>query len=181
MHRNRQSTFSPLKPFIPLPHYFNSEWSYAQYRIPSQSSHISLSTPPSKPPTADVVDEEKCIVGWIQVPSEDHDQLRHGSSMEHQLIALTYTGSWYRLALPKPQTSPKPAMLAHPSGSGTAISASPPSVRAISMARPRSSSGSSFAGRLDKGKEREREKEGKDSHECTLIEFRRFGRWDGWG
>ncbi|KAJ3521250.1 hypothetical protein NM688_g9039 [Phlebia brevispora] len=56
---NRQSTFSPLTSYLPLPKYFESEWSYAQYRIPAQSAHISLSAPPTKPPTADVTDEER--------------------------------------------------------------------------------------------------------------------------
>ncbi|CCM04827.1 uncharacterized protein FIBRA_07020 [Fibroporia radiculosa] len=178
---NRRSTFSPLKPFMNLPGYLNSEWSYAQFRMPSQLAHISLSTPPSKPPTADVIDEAKCIVGWIQVPSEDQD---NGTAMEYQLIALTYTGGWYRLSLPRPgasstvsttSTSPHAALSTSPPRS------LPPSVKAISKARPRSSSNSSFAGRSDKGKGREHDKEGKESHECILREYRRFGRWDGWG
>ncbi|KAI0921327.1 hypothetical protein AcW1_004662 [Taiwanofungus camphoratus] len=172
---NRQSTFSPLKPFIPLPRYFGSEWSYAQYRIPSQESHISLSTSPSRPPTADVVDEEKCVVGWIQAPSDDQEDPSQGSLTEHQLIALTYTGGWYRLSLPTSIASTNFSTISPPLG--PPISGSPP--RVMSAARPRSSSGSSFMGRSDKGKERE--KEGKESHECILREFRRFGRWDGWG
>ncbi|CAL1701415.1 unnamed protein product [Somion occarium] len=84
---NRHSTFSPLTPYIPLPKYFGSEWSYAQYRIPAQTAHISMSASPSKSPTADVVDEEKCVVGWIQGPLDDEE-----GPPEYQLIALTYTG-----------------------------------------------------------------------------------------
>lgn len=177
--RNRQSTFSPLKPFVPLPSYFKSEWSYAQYRIPSQSAHISLSAGPSKPPTADVVDEEKCVVGWIQAPSDDFDDSQGEPPMEHQLVALTYTGGWYRLSLPKPSASTVTPSRTAISAAGTVVSGSPP--RPASIPRPRSSSGSSFAGRLDKGKDVDREKEGGASHECILREFRRFGRWDGWG
>ncbi|KAH9940592.1 WD40-repeat-containing domain protein [Amylocystis lapponica] len=176
---NRQSTFSPLTPFIPLPKYFDSEWSYAQYRIPSQSSHISLSAPRPKPPTADVVDEEKCVVGWIRATSDDQEDPNRPALAEHQLIALTYTGGWYRLALPSstatastPMSVPSPVI---------PLSASPPSMRAMSAVRPRSSSGSSFLGRLDKGKERERERDSKDGRDCELREFRRYGRWDGWG
>ena len=174
---NRQSTFSPLTSYLPLPKYFGSEWSYAQYRIPAQSAHISLSAPASKPPTADVVDEEKCIVGWIQGPISDDEHPDQLSATEHQLVALTYTGGWYRLALPTsgtvsnaPNPSPSPP---------TVISASPPSVTALSMNRPRSSSGSSFSGKPSKGKEPE--KDAKESRECVLKEFRRYGRWDGWG
>jgi hypothetical protein len=37
-------------------------------------------------------------------------------------------------------------------------------------------------GRTVKGKEREgTDKEGKESRECILLEYRKFGRWDGWG
>ncbi|EIN10565.1 hypothetical protein PUNSTDRAFT_132652 [Punctularia strigosozonata HHB-11173 SS5] len=167
---NRQSTFSPLTPFLPLPKYFDSEWSYAQYRIPAQSAHISLSAPGPRPSTEDVVDEERCVVGWIEAPREDE---RKG---EFQLIVLTYSGGWYRLSLPKSGTSGSGAhnQQRHPT---SPMSSSPPSVKNFPgvRSRARSSSGSSARGR-DKGKEREHE--GRD---CTLQEFRRFGRWDGWG
>jgi len=176
---NRQSTFSPLTPYLPLPKYFDSEWSYAQYRIPAQSAHISLSAPPSKPPTADVVDEEKCIVGWIQGPVLDDEQdTDQEGPREYQMVALTYTGGWYRLSPPSVHnavSNPGRAMSQSP------MTASPPSVKALSMRRPRSSSGSSYVGRTDKGKEKEKEKEGKSARECALKEFRRYGRWDGWG
>lgn len=179
---NRQSTFSPLTSFIPLPKYFGSEWSYAQYRIPAQSAHISLTSGPSKPPTADVVDEEKCVVGWIEGPADESEDPNRPTTQEYQLIALTYTGGWYRLSVPSSgpiatsNTSPA-SPIAGP------VSISPPNVRALSMHRPRSSSGSSVTGRLDKGKgrERDRDKEPKESRECVLREFRRYGRWDGWG
>ena len=183
---NRQSTFSPLTQLLPLPKYFDSEWSYAQYRIPSQSSHISISAQPVRPPTADVVDEEKCVVGWIQVSPEDQDEPGRILPVEYQLIALTYTGGWYRLSLPtssvaasSSSASPTPSYPINTPPSQNPLSTSPPSVKTISMARPRSSSGSSFTSRADKGKEREREE--KPGRECILREYRRFGRWDGWG
>jgi hypothetical protein len=59
------------------------------------------------------------------------------------------------------------------------MSGSPP--KSISTPRPRTSSSSSMISRLDKGKDKEREKEAKESRECSLQEYRRFGRWDGWG
>ncbi|GJE84439.1 WD40 repeat-like protein [Phanerochaete sordida] len=174
---NRQSTFSPLTSYLPLPKYFDSEWSYAQYRIPSQSAHISLSAGPSKPPTADVVDEEKCVVGWIEAPAESLDDSNRQPSQDYQLIALTYTGGWYRLSVPRSS----PVAETSPSSPAGPVSISPPSVRALSLRRPRSSSGSSVASRPDKGKGRERDKDSKESRECILREFRRYGRWDGWG
>jgi hypothetical protein len=44
----------------------------------------------------------------------------------------------------------------------------------------RSPSLSSSSSRVDKGKEREREQEKEVGRDCMLLEFRRFGRWDGW-
>lgn len=164
--RNRQSTFSSLTPYLPLPKYFGSEWSYAQYRIPVQTSHISISAS-SRSTAGDVPDEERCVVGWVEAPP---DSSSNRLNVEYQLIALTYTGGWYRLSLPSHGISSTP--------SSTPLSGSPPKLS--SMARQRASSGASVASRMDKGKEKEREKEGKESTECVLQEFRRFGRWDGW-
>lgn len=176
IHSNRQSTFSPLTPFLPLPKYFESEWSYAQYRIPAQSSHISISAPSAQPPTADVADEERCTVGWIQVAVTDASTSSKPSIAEYQLVALTYTGGWYRLSLPQTQgNNTPPASPTRP----LPTPGSPP--KSFQMPRPRTSSGSSITSRLDKGKDKEREKDAKDSRDCTLQEYRRFGRWDGWG
>ncbi|TFK43640.1 WD40-repeat-containing domain protein [Crucibulum laeve] len=170
---NRQSSLSGLAPFIPLPKYFDSEWSYAQYRIPVQSSHISLSST-TRSSIVDAPDEERCVVGWVDV-SADNSTPSHTTPPKYQLVALTYMGGWYRLSLPDPEQSAK--MASSPSlVSGT--SASPPkSMPAV----PRTSSGSSTVGRVEKGKERDREKKAKVTTQCTLQEFRRFGRWDGWG
>ncbi|KAK7061620.1 WD-repeats-region domain-containing protein [Favolaschia claudopus] len=158
---NRQSSLSPLMPYLPLPKYFESEWSYAQYRIPTQSSHISLSQTSIRTPTAEV-DEERCVVGWIEAPSDADNA---GGPVEYQLVALTYAGGWYRISLPAAVNSSK------------AASSSP-----LSAPRQRTESGSSQLNRLDKGKEKEK-KDGseKQSRKCVLEEFRRFGRWDGWG
>ncbi|KAF7983891.1 hypothetical protein HWV62_18248 [Athelia sp. TMB] len=173
---NRQSTFSPLTPFLPLPKYFDSEWSYAQYRIPAQSSHISISAPSPRSPTADVPDEERCMVGWIEVPTSNAGGPSKTSGTEHQLIALTYTGGWYRLSLPK-----APGLSTPPASPTRALptSGSPP--KSFQMPRPRTTSQSSITSRLEKGKDKERAKEEKESRDCALQEYRRFGRWDGWG
>ncbi|KAF8640063.1 hypothetical protein AX17_001304 [Amanita inopinata Kibby_2008] len=168
---NRQSTFSPLTPFLPLPKYFESEWSYAQYRIPVQSSHISLSSNPAvRSPVLDPPDEERCVVGWIRYKNDKVAD--EGPADEYQLIALTYTGGWYRLCLPHHTDSAKKS---------TGMSDSPP--KRFSMPRPRTSSGSSsFSARTDKGKEKETDKDVKSSRtQCKLEEYRRYGRWDGWG
>ncbi|KAJ7667907.1 SVP1-like protein 2 [Mycena polygramma] len=164
---NRQSTFSPLTPYLPLPKYFESEWSYAQYRIPVQSSHISLSATSIRSPTAEV-DEERCMVGWIEAP--DTGNSNH-SPVEYQLVALTYAGGWYRLSLPAARSSKADA------SSSSGSSTSPPKTR------QRTSSGSSVLSRSDKGKGKEKDKKDgeKQSRKCVLEEFRRFGRWDGWG
>ncbi|PFH51422.1 hypothetical protein AMATHDRAFT_59172 [Amanita thiersii Skay4041] len=165
---NRQSTFSPLTPFLPLPKYFESEWSYAQYRIPVQSSHLTMATNPAiQSPVLDPPDEERCVVGWIQCKTEAPDA---EPISEHQLVALTFTGGWYRLSLPQQSIALKKA--------AAGLTGSPP--RALLLARPRTLSGSSF--RSEKGKEKETHHEVKGRRtQCVLEEFRRYGRWDGWG
>lgn len=176
--RNRQSSLSPLTPFLSLPRYFDSEWSYAQYRIPTQTSHIALNAGPN---FSDVVDDERCVVAWIKVST----QPATGSpatvpESEYQLIALTYSGGWYRLGLPN--SAQAQAGKAGASSKGTSSAASHVG-RSSPLAMHRSSSGSSVTGRTraDKGKDKETDREGKDGHECSLLEFRRYGRWDGWG
>lgn len=157
-HSNRQSMMQQLKPFIPIPKYFQSEWSYAHYRIPTQTSHISLSASSQhRSATDDVPDEERCTVGWIPAPPSN----TQASGDDYHLVALTYTGGWYRLSTPRAsqlQDGGKPS----------------------SSTRQRSDSTSTVGSRTDKGKEKE-DKGGKQSRRCTLEEFRRFGRWDGWG
>ncbi|KAJ6599181.1 WD40-repeat-containing domain protein [Mycena vulgaris] len=170
---NRQSTFSPLTPYLPLPKYFESEWSYAQYRIPVQSSHISLSATSSmRSPPADV-DEERCVVGWIEAPDDGNPN----RPVEHQLVALTYTGGWYRLSLPNATSSKAATSAAVSTHAGS--STSPP--KSISMPRQRTSSGSAVLSRFDKGKDKEKKDGEKQSRKCVLEEYRKFGRWDGWG
>ncbi|KAI0303878.1 WD40-repeat-containing domain protein [Russula brevipes] len=165
---NRQSKLSSLTSFIPIPKYFESEWSYAQFRIPTQSAHISLTQQAAaRDANPDLAEEENpgaAAAGLPPVP-------------EYQLIALTYTGGWYRLALPNKKlssASPGAGLMNVPSSSGS-----------VRSGRARSPSGSSVAGggRGDKGKgvssrDSDRKEGGRD---CTLLEFRRFGSWDGWG
>jgi hypothetical protein len=167
-HSNRQSTFSPLTPYLPLPKYFESEWSYAQYRIPVQSSHISLSATSIRSPTAEV-DEERCMVGWIEAPDDGNAS---NGPVEYQLVALTYAGGWYRLSLPTVRSSKATASAV---SIHAGLSTSPP------KSRQRTSSGSSALSRFDKGKEKEKKDGEKQSRKCVLEEYRRFGRWDGWG
>ena len=153
-----------MTPFLPLPKYFDSEWSYAQYRIPSQVSHISLTSASARSSGGESLDEERCVVGWIQTSL---DSASDGEpAAEHQLIALTFRGGWYRLSLPSSGVSNSPS-----SPQTTASSASSPlhPLRARTL---------SLTSRSDKGKEKDRGE--KESRDCTLREFRRFGRWDEW-
>ncbi|KAI9513197.1 WD40-repeat-containing domain protein [Russula earlei] len=177
---NRQSKLSSLTSFIPIPKYFGSEWSYAQFRIPTQSAHISLTQQAAaRDAHPDLAEEEKCTVGWVQAPTPTHSVAPQPAAappaaLEYQLIALTYTGGWYRLALPNKKSSAVTGI--------TNIS----STGSVRSGRARSPSGSSVAGgggRVDKGKgvssrDSDRKEGGRD---CTLMEFRRFGSWDGWG
>ena len=112
------------------------------------------------------------------------------TNLEHQLVALTYTGGWYRLRLPGDSGSQasSPGDTGSVAGSpklGTSpLPGSPPSVKGgagtkVHQLRNRTPSVSSM--RTDKGKERERgDGEAKPSRKCTLEEYRKYGRWDGW-
>lgn len=164
-HRNRQSSLSPLSPFLPLPKYFDSQWSYAQYRIPAQAAHISLtSTSSVRSPGTDLAADEKCVVGWITVPTSTQESIH-----EYQLVALTYSGGWYRLSLPHkgPYAQPSNQIIESP--------------KATSVVRQRTPSISSITSVSDKGKGKERERERKDGRDLVLVEYRKYGRWDGWG
>ncbi|KAI0254903.1 WD40-repeat-containing domain protein [Lactifluus subvellereus] len=172
---NRQSKLSSLTSFIPIPKYFESEWSYAQFRIPTQSAHISLTQQAAaRDANPDLAEEEKCTVGWIEAPTLHPASPAPSPATEYQLIALTYTGGWYRLALPNKKPSSVPV--------GSAQS-NVPSSGSVRSGRARSPSGSSVTGggRTDKGKGVSRDSDRKEGRDCTLLEFRRFGSWDGWG
>lgn len=187
VYSNQQSTFSPLTPYISLPKYFASEWSYAQYRIPVQKAHLALSAGTSGAKLSDAVEDEKCVVAWVKVPMQKgeipsvHPSRPPISAIEYdyQLIVLTYSGGWYLLALP---SSPSAHPSSRPSSPAYAPSLNSHSGK-LPPPRPRSTSGSSMTMRTkaDKGKEKESEKEEKVGRDCTLLQFRRFGRWDGWG
>lgn len=120
---------------------------------------------------------------------------------EYQMIALTYTGGWYRLALPSSTSTPGTTFSGSSAGSTVGIGSATGKTPLTRVGASTTGSGSHGGGRpthkarsssgstIGKGKERahgtvqnqgKEEKEKKGS-ECTLIEFRRFGRWDGWG
>jgi len=92
---------------------------------------------------------------------------------QYQLIALTYSGGWYRLSLPG-STSP---------GSTGDLKNLPKSSK--SMGTPsRASTPTDRKGSLqEEGKQRRASGEVKPnvSSSLRLEEFRRFGRFDGWG
>lgn len=188
MHdRNRQSSLSPLAPFLSLPKYFDSQWSYAQYRIPSQTSHVALSAGTSGTRLSDAVEDEKCSVAWIRVPTPQSasatSPISQPPQMEYQLVALTYSGGWYRVALP---SSADVVQSEERTSKAAASSGSVRSGRATPDVRASSASGSSMTGvlsqgRSDKGKQKGSSRESKSTHSCILKEFRRYGRWDGWG
>lgn len=124
-------------------------------------------------------------MGWIEVAEEDLSTA--SSSKEYQLIALTFTGGWYRLSLPKLAGSSKrnsgtfkPSNLGSLSPAKAPLGSRPGSVAGSTTSRVDKGS---TASRLDKGKEKEQDKgkPKKVSRNCTLQEYRRFGRWDGWG
>jgi hypothetical protein len=96
------------------------------------------------------------------------------------MIALTWAGGWYRLTLPGSSsavTSTPPETLHR-----TPLGASPPTRTPLlppQPTRPASTSASTSRPDKGKGKAKDRDKD-KDKSRCTLQEFRKFGRFDGW-
>jgi len=90
---------------------------------------------------------------------------------EYQLIALTYSGCWYRLSLPGSSSSGSKGDLRNPPKSsksvGTPSRASTPTGRKGSL--------------REEAKQRRASGEANVSTSLHLEEFRRFGRFDGWG
>ncbi len=71
---------------MPIPKYFASEWSFAQFRIQQQQQPPSLS-PSSTGATAaapTAADEGRCIVGFVP-------------SAPHTLVVVTSGGSYYKV------------------------------------------------------------------------------------
>ena len=126
------------------------------------------------------------MVGWMQAAVDENDP----THLEYQLVALTYTGGWYRLKLPgdsglqSSSLGDTWSLPGSPRLSTGPLPSSPLGVKGVvgnkgSQPRHRTSSVSSM--RSDKGKEREKgDGEAKPSRKCTLEEYRKFGRWDGW-
>jgi len=176
-----------------LSKYLSSQWSYARYRLPSSSKHITLSAASGAPPDPDAAEEERCSVGWIEVPivpatpptspprpKSSSSKTPAPPTTEHQLVALTYSGGWFRLAPPS-----SPSVLASSPGSPIRdnVSTAASSRRlSATVSAPKSPTATSPG---SKGKERNRTRTS-DSEDvrpvrkCTLVEFKRFGRWDGW-
>jgi len=110
-----------LKPF--LPRYFSSEWSHSQFRLPppavplAQGPSFLASTSGDAPPPT--IEDDVCICTWItaEAPSDPPTPApsyasRKGKgraapdpprappvSAPMQLVAITQSGGWYRLAI----------------------------------------------------------------------------------
>lgn len=67
MWRQVSALLPPMQPYI------NSEWSYAQYRLPTPPAHVAHSmSQTNRLGTAhpDAGDEERCTVAWIALPPD---------------------------------------------------------------------------------------------------------------
>ena len=122
--------------------------------------------------------------------------------LQYQLLALTYSGCWYRLSMPSTSSgevvssmvgrkaSPVPSVSLAAGGGSTPrdiqyphrAPPTSPSVTSVSTSPPsHSSSASSHRASSAKGRKAEGEVDSeRNGRECVLEEFRRFGRWDGW-
>jgi len=237
LDRNRLSALRQVAAFVPGTNYLNSEWSYAQFRLPTPSAHQahSLSTT-NRLGTAhpDAGDEERWTVGWIALPpdttpqssptkgltalpsiaskgkgrahppsspfratmerpsplsplSKSHASAKPPPQPEYQLIALTFTGGWYRLSLPnsnesidragtpepyqgKKRPNPRPGGSKTPTEQSGSVS---PQFTTKRLSEQRKQG--------DVSKRRSVDAQVVDAGRCQLEEFRRYGRWDGWG
>lgn len=115
----------------------------------------------------------------------DEDDPTH---LEYQLVALTYTGGWYRLKLPGDGGSQGPlaggSLPVSPRVTTGPLPGTPPGFKGGMGGKgvqPRNRTSSVSSMKSDKGKEKEKgDGEAKPSRKCTLEEYRKFGRWDGW-
>jgi hypothetical protein len=102
---------------------------------------------------------------------------------EYQLVALTYSGGWYRLSLPPAASTAsssesRPATPVGGRAGGSVLSSSPKDPSVMSRARGKGGEGGKGKGKAEPDGKEVKEKQ---SRQCVLEEFRRFGRWDGWG
>lgn len=221
---NRTSKLRNVAGFFPIQtNYLNSEWSYAQYRLPTPPAHIATSlSEQNRLGTShpDAADEEKWTVGWIALPPDStplstpvketsplpgsrhrgkgratdlpSSPLRRSADRqaaqskdpsgkaspapEYQLIALTFTGNWYRLSLPTNEPASRPGTPDPYQGSTRASGRFGENERAGSP---------QFGSRRSGDQKRTSPRRNSDSQggssQCQLEEFRRFGSWDGWG
>jgi WD repeat-containing protein 45 len=213
-NRNRGSSFSRLKPFLPvsLPKYFASEWSHAQYRLPSASGTGSGGGGVGG--NGAFENEERCVIVWAEVPATVGTPSNSSTSTnttpshwrqqkptatpvrdyspssvsptsatkppsttttststdppEHQLIALTYSGGWYRIALP---------------GSTSSAATTPSSTSKRDRHRRSSVSSSTTQddGNAEAGTSAATGKSFSNGPLCKLVEYRRFGEGAGFG
>lgn len=169
---------------------------------PPSSTLAALSTQ-AMDPTAERVEEERCTVAWIEVPvdtppptplpapsaqpskatkstsfqlpkSPPAPNARSGPGMEYQLVALTYSGGWYRLSLPPvagstSQPESRPGTPSAGRAGGSVLSSSPKDTSVLSGAVGRGRGGEGAAKGTEKGNEGVKEKQ---SRQCVLEEFR---------
>lgn len=216
---NRTSVFRQVLAYSPVQtNYLNSEWSYAQYRLPTPPAHVAHSySTTNRLGTIhpDAGDEEKWTVGWITLPPDitphtspnkpttplpsparskgkgrvetsgsplrpSHDRKPSSSSTrappppEYQLVALTFTGGWYRLSLPKAEKDRAGTPEAYQGSGKTAYSGTRDRVGSPQLGGSRRSTEKRISPRRNSDAQN-------DGNKCQLEEFRRFGRWDGWG
>lgn len=146
-------------------------------------SSVASSSPQGKGKARDVEStsdrERRRSPRLSQGPSSSPSKKEHmGASNpttapEYQLVALTYSGGWYRLSLPSSTSS----------GSKGDLKNLPKSSKSVGTPSRASTPTGRRGGFREEGKQRRASGEEKPniSTSLRLEEFRRFGRFDGWG
>lgn len=112
-----------MKPYIPVPKYFQAVKSSALFRLPleeGQPRQPILTRPsPSSPSMRELALRERYVVVWQSV-DETREQVTHAAGQDQpptaststsssttgyvptlQLVLVTHAGEWYRLAVPE--------------------------------------------------------------------------------
>lgn len=162
---------SILKPY--LPKYFSSEWSHSQFRLPAPAPAasrlpFSLSNPTNFPSqaftsstsanAAPTIEDDICTCAWINPTEVEGDGLpsQTGELAGSQLVAITRSGGWFRVAFDVEAESSEDRK-----GKGRA--------HETAADRSRTAPREGAIG-LDK----------ESTSDCRVAEYQRYGQKDGW-
>lgn len=105
----KQALNSLLKPYIPVPKYFQAAKSSALFRLPVEETsarpQILGRTSSTGPSMRELAIRDRYVVAWQLIRSTRDPGMSPqdlpGYVAELQLVIVTHAGEWYRLAVPE--------------------------------------------------------------------------------